>query len=490
MTLQRTLLAVLAAAFVLRLPFLAVPPSPDEAGLLIIGGQWHDGVSLYGDYWVDRSPLLIGLYEIAAEAGGVEALRWLGLVAVAITVLLCSATAGRIGGDRAARWTAVIAGLLTVSPWLGADRVNAELLAAPWLALGVYATVRAVEEPRGWRWSVLAGAAIVAAIATKQNHADAGVFLVALVGASLVAKSLSVRSALRIVGIATAGALATVAVLLLWGWARGTHPTDLFDALFAFRMRAAELMEAAPTKSGQERRTRLLLRAVFSGQVLFIVTVLLAPWWRRFRSPALFALAVMTAYACFSVAVSGSWWNHYLVQLAVPLAIGAGLVAARTRFLVPLVALYTAVAAVVGVVVLRPGLVSVDWQVAAGRMISEVAEADDTIVNAWGRPDVVLASGLPSPYEHLWSLPIRTDDTDLAQFRELVAGDDAPSWLVTPGSLKVPGVEHESADELVALRYRRVAWVCDREILLRRDLHRSYPTVPRDLECEAPVVRR
>lgn len=490
MTVPRSLLVVVVVAIVLRLPFLTVPPSPDEAGLILIGGQWHDGTSLYGAYWVDRSPLLVTLYEIAAETGGVLALRLLGLAAVALTVVLCGAAARRLGGDRAARWAAATAGLLTVSPWLGADRVNAELLAAPWLALGVYAAVRAVETPRHLRWSVLAGVAAVAAIATKQNHADAGVFLLALVGASLVTRSLSVRSALRIVGVALAGALATVLGVLLWGWLRGTVPTDLFDALFTFRLRAAELMDAAPTQSGRERRTRLLLRAVFSGQVLLLVTVVLAPWWRRGRSPAAIALALTAAYACFSIAASGSWWNHYLVQLAVPLAIGSGLVAARTRLLVPVAVLYTTVAAIVGVVVLRPHLTAVDWHVAAGRMVADVAEAEDTIVNAWGRPDVVLASGLSSPYEHLWSLPVRTDDSDLEQFRELLAGDDAPTWLVTRGSLWAPGIAHEAADEMVWERYRRVAWVCDREILLRRDVSRSHPTIPPDLACTAPVDPR
>lgn len=484
MTVTRTVLWVLGAAVLVRLPFLAVLPSPDEAGLLIIGGQWHAGDSLYGDYWVDRSPLLIGVYEIAADVGGVVALRLLGLLAVAATVLLCALAGQRLGGDRAARWAAATAALLTVSPWLGAERVNAELLAAPWIALGVYGGVRAVEDPRVRRWSALVGAATVGGIATKQNHADAGVFLVALVGASLVAGALTRRAAVRVLGIAVLGALTTAAALLLWAWARGSAPADVLDALFAFRLRAAEVMSLTPSSTAPQRRGEVWARSVITGQAILVLAVLLTPWWRRFRSPAAVALAITTAYACFSISAGGSWWSHYLVQLAVPLSVGAGLIAGRSRRFVPLVVAYGAAAAVVGVVVMRPLLVTAGWEVTAGRMISQVAEPADTIVNAWGRPDLVLAAGLESPYEHLWSLPVRTDDPHLTRFLQILDGPDAPTWLVTPGSLRAPGVTPDAADAVVERLYRTVATVCGREILLRRDVERPSPPAPRDVECK------
>lgn len=480
---MRPVLWVMAAVVLIRLPFLAALPSPDEAGLLIVGGQWHDGASLYGDFWVDRSPMLLGVYEIAAELGGVIVLRLLGLVAVITTVLLCALTARRLGGERAAFWAAATAALLTASPWLGTERVNAEILATPWIALGVYAAVRAVEEPRLLRWPAVVGAATLAAVATKQNLADAGIFLVALLGASVVARSLSFRAAVRIAVVAALGAVAAALLLVLWAWARGTTPADLFDALFAFRLRAADVLSATPTSGSLDRRTEVWARSVLTGHVILVVAVLLAPWWRRFRSPATVALALTTAYGCFSVVASGSWWSHYLVQLAVPVAIGVGLVAARTRRIVPVVVAYGVAAALVGVAVMRPLLVTEGWQVAIGRMIAEVAEPDDTVVNAWGRPDLVLASGLRSPYEHLWSLPIRTDDPQLDGFRDLLDGPDAPTWLVTPGSLGAPGITPDAADADVERLYRPVATLCGREILLRRDIDRPVPSAPADLTC-------
>ena len=55
------------------LPFVGRSLSPDEGGLLTVAGQWAPGSSLYGDYWVDRPPLLIGLFALADGLGGVVA---------------------------------------------------------------------------------------------------------------------------------------------------------------------------------------------------------------------------------------------------------------------------------------------------------------------------------------------------------------------------------------------------------------------------------
>lgn len=487
---HRVPILVAAAAALFRVPFLQVLPSPDEAGLLVVAGQWHHGNSLYGDYWVDRPPLLITLAELADATGGLGTLRLLGLLATVITVLLCAATAGRLAGARAAGWAAVAAGVLMVSPWLGADRVNAELLATPWLASGVYAGVRAVESPTRFRWALLAGASVTAAVATKQNLVDAAVFLLVLVLASVATGSLPARAALRLGALATAGAATVTVVLLGWAWSRGTVPTDLFDALYAFRVRAAETMAAWPSPGTDDRRDELLQRTAVSGQLALVAVVLLAPLARRFRSPSSIALAATVAYAVVSVGAGGSWWNHYLVQFAVPVSIGSGLIGTRTRGVVPLVLTYATAAAVAGALLVGPALRTVDAPIAAGRMIGSVAQPGDTIVHAWGRPDLVWASGLTSPYEQLWSLPVRTDDPSLVRFRRVLGGADAPTWLVTRGSLRAPGLATSRATSLVGRRYRPVGQVCRLTILLRRDVRRAMPDVPRSVDCRPPTHLR
>jgi hypothetical protein len=69
-------------------------------------------------------------------------------------------------------------------------------------------------------------------------------------------------------------------------------------------------------------------------------------------------------------------------------------------------------------------------EVRTGDAIAESAAPGDTLVVFGGRPDLQTASGLASPYPYLWSLPMRTRDPGYADLRELLAGPDAPTWLV------------------------------------------------------------
>ena len=90
-----TAVLLLAALSVLaRVPSMFRPLSPDEGGFLMVAAQWATGTSLYGDYWVDRPPLLIMLFQLADQAGADRsALRLLGDVSVGSSVLLAAALA-------------------------------------------------------------------------------------------------------------------------------------------------------------------------------------------------------------------------------------------------------------------------------------------------------------------------------------------------------------------------------------------------------------
>jgi hypothetical protein len=85
--------AVAIAGALTWLPNLIRPLASDEGGFLLVASQWSPGTSLYGDYWVDRPPLLIGIFQLADVGGGLLALRVIGLLAVIASVLL----AGGIG---------------------------------------------------------------------------------------------------------------------------------------------------------------------------------------------------------------------------------------------------------------------------------------------------------------------------------------------------------------------------------------------------------
>ena len=133
---------------VLRAPYLTAPAGSDEAGYLQVARQWSPGGgSLYGHYWVDRPPLLITIYQLAASTRGLVALRVIGCAAVAVTVLAVARVAGDVGGPRASRWAAVVAAALLVAPQLAAQEVDGELLAAHFIAVGVLALVGLTRAP-------------------------------------------------------------------------------------------------------------------------------------------------------------------------------------------------------------------------------------------------------------------------------------------------------------------------------------------------------
>lgn len=152
------------------LPFLHRPLTSDESGFLMLAEQWRPGRSLYGDYWVDRPPLLLWLFAVAGHLGPVDVttsglvapgLKLLGAVASGMSVVLAGVLASQVSpGHRSARLaTVVLAAALLSSPLLGMSAVNGELLAVPFVLLGLVCAVTAMRRSWGWRTAVLAAGA-------------------------------------------------------------------------------------------------------------------------------------------------------------------------------------------------------------------------------------------------------------------------------------------------------------------------------------------
>lgn len=129
------------------LPFLHSPLTSDESGFLLLSGQLRRGTSLYGNYWVDRPPLLLWLFHLAgvvtppgATAVGVLApgVKLLGAIAAGLAVLLSWVLAAAVEPrGRAARMVAAMAmAILVSSPKLGLPETNGELLALPFVLGG------------------------------------------------------------------------------------------------------------------------------------------------------------------------------------------------------------------------------------------------------------------------------------------------------------------------------------------------------------------
>ena len=470
---------VAAAAVVLaRLPSLNRAPGPDEAGFLLVGGQWNGpGTSLYGSYWVDRPPLLVTMFRAASMLGGLPALRLLGCAAALLIVLGAARTARFMHGADAARWTALTAAALCVTPLFGGYEVNGELLAAPFVIGGILAAVSAVradDEGRGARCAALAGAAAVCAVMVKQNFADVAVFGTLMFVVSVVRSDITRHRFLRLTSAALLGALVALAVIASWTVIHGTSLRGVFDAMYPFRVRAGQVIADGGRVHAAGRLGGLVAVAMATMTVplMVVATVDLV---RRPRRPATeWAMFGTLVFATVTVLVGGSFWHHYLVGLIVPVSLVVGAAVANRSLLVrPLVgvAVASALLAWTGSLSLPQGS---EGQT-VGSSIAAVAQPTDTIVNLYGHADIVHASGLRSPYEHLWSLPTKTLDPSLTELDTVLEGPDAPTWVVTGRSVRSWGLQTGRTAAILDRDYRRVDTVCGKQIYLRVGVDRAGP---------------
>lgn len=472
---------VAAAAAVLgRLPFLGHAPGPDESGFLLVGGQWDGrGSSLYGSYWVDRPPLLITIFRLASRSGGLTSLRLIGCLAVLLIVLGCARLARTIGGASASRWAAVGAAALCLSPRLGGYEVNGELLAAPFTLAGMLAAasaVRAADRRLALRWSALAGALAVCSLLIKQNLADVLVFGAVAYAVSWLRRDVTRHRLVDLACAAIGGACAMLLGMAVWTAAHGTSLPGVFDAMYPFRFRADQVISAGGGPHVTSRLHGLLAAAVLCGLVGMILVLVADVVRRRATAPVVWALIATTAFAAVSVLMGGNYWHHYLVELVAPLSVAVGVVAS-THAGARVAIAYACVAGVIfwGVALTAP---QGGGPQTVGRAVGAVAAPTDTIVNAWGSPDVVAASGLSSPYEHLWSLPVKTLDPRLDELDRVLTSPDAPTWLVTRPTVRSWGLDTARTQAIIVHDYQHVQTVCGRWVYLHAGLVRDRPSPP------------
>ncbi len=460
--------------------------------LPVSGTRVGPGGSLYGRFWVDRPPLLVATFQLADALGGLTALRLLGALAAAVTVVAVGFTIHLLFGARPAAWASAVACGLLVVPDAGGINVDGELLAAPYVAVGVAAVVLALTTPAlsRARWAATgAGACAVAAVLVKQNMLDVFVFAAAFGLLTWRSGHVEFTRLRRLTAPWSVGAAASLLSVLGCAALHGTSPGGVFFAMYPFRLRAAQVLAIRWNGAYVARLTTLCEAALVSGAPFVIAALLVVlalrrtTRWHALTRPFAGAVVAMTGFVMVSMALGGSWWLHYLVQLAVPTALAAGLVVACVpRAGVRLVALVTSAAALAwGVnLVSRTDASGQD----IGRAIGQVATPGDTVVSALGDGDVVAASGLGSPYRYLWSLPSRVLDPQLADLAGVLGGTRAPTWLVVRGHGTFAELSTLDTGTALRSRYRLVGEVCGRTVYLRSDAIRRAPEGPQD--CRAP----
>lgn len=478
------LLAVAVAAAA-RLPLLGVPLSSDEAGFLLVGAQWHPGRSLYGDYWVDRPPGLIAIFSVADAWGGQVALRLIGALCAATSVLAAAWLTRVVAGEHRGRSavTAVLVAALVSSALLDVSLVNGEILALPFVMIGLTALLLAARplldsnlHHRNTGWAALAGMCGATAVLVKQNFVEVAV--ATLVVGAAVAVRRNLRSALLLISAVGAGAAVIIGGFLALSVARGTSLSELWYATVVFRAHAGAVIAASATHATTDRAHLLAGAALLSGAPFALLLFRGLPW--RLRPPAAttagaadptgtwLCLAIVLTEAT-SIALGGSYWLHYLVQMVPGVAILAAVTNAHLPIRGPARRL-GAGAAVIALLVTVPASSAVSWAIEVAHprertgdeqavidFLRAHADRGRSVVVAYGNAGLVRDAGMTSPYPDLWSLPVRVRDPELVALTHLLDGPTRPQWVVVKnGTLGSWGIVGSGGDLALARHYRAV----------------------------------
>ena len=482
---QRTLWLLggcIVLALLLRAPYLSTPLGRDEGGIAYIARSWSGGHgSLYGAYFLDRPPLLVGLFKIAV-LGGDRGVRVLGALAAVALVVVIALLGRAVAGPRAARIAGLLAALLTGSVSIGAVHTPGELLAAVPSTLSVLCLILAYRS-RHARFVLAAGALAVVAALVKQSFLDAGVAGVAFVAVS-AACNRDVR--LRWPLAYGAGAAIPLAALVAWLAAARVPLGDFIYVLVGFRLDLLQTIAGSDIPL-QERLAGLAVPALASGLVLVVAAAVMGLRRLRGDRTLVVTFSAWLAAATIGVLAGGYYASHYLIEL-VPVscvAAAVGIAGARAQTRVAVLAACTAVAlttALGGAVYLalhpprRPEL-------AVARYVRDHARPGDTQYVMYAQPNVLYYAGLPSPYPYVWSLMVRAMPGARAQLQRLLSSTARPTWLVQWQDADRWQLDpDDSMDSLLARGYRLAAIVCDHPIYLRNDR----PAAPRVTRSGCP----
>lgn len=514
---RTTVWIVAVLAVLARYPGLMWPLRPDEAGFLLVAREWDPRPdSMFGTYWVDRSPLVIAVVRWADAVGGPFLLRGVAaagcfalvLLAASVTRRMLVHVAGdgmteelRARGERAAVWVAVLAAALSANPLSDSVSAKGEVLGIPVVLASCWAALVALER-RSLAWSGAAGLAAAVAVGLKQSLLGGLVFGGVLLVGALVARRIDVVVLTRLAGAAVVGASVPVLATVGWAIAAGVDLSTVWYAVVDFRADATRVLAEQPTAANEERARDLLHVAGVGGTAAAVAWFVLnlPRTLRRLPVPAVAVLAMLLA-DLLGVVLGGSYWRPYLVAVvpSVVLALavvlladvrtpGTGRTRRALRAVPPLVATAAAVSTLFHLVEWTRGTATHDMptEFYTGEAIGRAAAPGDTLVVYGGRADLQWGSGLPSPYEHLWSLPMRTLDPDLEQLEALLRGPAAPTWVVTWVPMESWGLPAHKVERVLEQRYVLAGKGCGSEGIYRlADAERP----PLTTTCDEPYDR-
>jgi 4-amino-4-deoxy-L-arabinose transferase-like glycosyltransferase len=461
----------IALALALRAAWLDAALGRDEGGVAFIAQSWHHaGPFTYGNYFLDRPPLLVWIYRVAVEAGGATGIRVLGALSAALAVALTTLLAAQVSGPRAVPWAALVGGLLASSLAIGAVFTPGELIAVVPSAASMLMLVWAINRGAGatWQW-IAAGALAAAALLVKQSFGDAlAAGVVALVAAAIVERA-PLRVHLARAGAYLCGVGAVVLALLIWMRASGTPPHALWYSIFGFRIQATGKLTGAGLT---QRLGRLGSPVLDSGLAAALTFAALGIALLRKRPVLCVTLAAWLVAGVLGVLGGGSYWNHYLIELVPVATVGTAALFSRHR----LPALLGLCVIVVPAAIYTVGPIHQDradhYERSAqtvGRYVRSRALPGQTDYVLYSRPDVLYYAGLRNPYPYDWSLIMRAAPHAVPRLRSLLASRERPTWIVVWQPPDAAGLDRSGLTaRLLARHYRHDATVCGHPILVAR----------------------
>jgi 4-amino-4-deoxy-L-arabinose transferase-like glycosyltransferase len=315
-------------SFLLRAPYLGTPLGVDEGGLAYVAQNWSQhGDFLYGPYWLDRPPLLVLLFRLAA-VGGDLGVRLLGALAAGGLVLAVACLTRTLAGERAGRIGALLAAVLTGSVAIYAVYTPAELLAAVPATGSVLCLLCGLRDGDA-RWLIGAGMLAVGAALVKQSFLDAGVAGAVFLAIAALRRD---ETGFRLSWPAAylAGAALPLIGLELWELVADVGDGRVSYALLGFRLDAVRTLAGSDIGLAS-RFTHLLLPTLGSGLALALVAA--AVGVRRLRRQPVVAvtLGAWLASAAAGVLAGGSYWSHYLIQLVPGCSVAAAVLLAQLQ---------------------------------------------------------------------------------------------------------------------------------------------------------------
>lgn len=490
--------ALLAAAA--RLPGIGWSPRPDESGFTLVARAWNPTAdSPFGRYWVDRPPPLIAVIRVTDALGGVHGIRWVAVVGCAVLVLAAAGVAlevARTGApdarERTVMLTVIGTTALVSNPSIDLVAAKGEVLSLPLLVGSAWLVLRALRT-RSWPAAAVAGLLAGLALGLKQNLVGALIFAAVVLLGEWWRRTLPAGALLRVGGAFLAGAAVPVVAVVAWALVEGVRLSALWYAVFGFRADALDVIVSGSVGAPLRRAVDLVAVSFTSGLVLLLLWFLLSLRRLGRERPVLTVatLAVLLVDGA-ALVMGGSYWRPYLFGLVPSAVLALALLASGTPVGSHRRARSRVVTGVVVTVIVAGSVLSgVTWvrrwpvagqasnPVLVGQAIGAASRPGDALTVWGGRADVQLASGLDSPYEHLWSLPARTRDPRSERLAAVLEGPQAPTWFLAWAGLDAwEGAAVSTVGPVLRERYVEVGKACGGHRLYRlRDRPRPTPEV-------------